>query len=709
MHVKEFYIMAVKFSQIDQLLGQKFTIENSKQLTGEILGLMGITKLNFIYTQNTISKITDTTKKSMFVDDERFIDYKAAYDITNSYYEVGNKQNQLILPRLFVIKSYSRSNVVWLNRISIDYEDAPIINRNYPIGIDFISFQDRFLVVVSNQGNLRILELNYGEELNSTQSEILSNWQNLFIQETNKGLLHSKLWDNLNLESVNKKFYAEIIQAFTKLHEYLFGNKIFDNNKSVIFTNRLIGRLLFCYFLKKKGVIPSEYFEINIKSDNEYYKNTLAKLFFAVLNTPINERNHDDMTTPYLNGGLFERKDTDIDIDDITFPSNYFKEIFAIFKKYNWTVDESLSNYEVVAIDPEMLGRIFENLLAQINENDGGTNESARKAKGAFYTPRIIVDYMCKESLRQYLKTNSADYYEKIIDRLIDDPIEYLADQKTNWNDDVKPFREHLKNILDKITIFDPACGSGAFPIGMMHLILKTYERCGDKMQPTMRKIEIVKNNIFGADIEPNAIEISRLRAWLSIIVDEDNNNIKPLPNLDFKFVCCNSLINLEKSGQTILGDDLGLADKLQELQKQYFNQNNSIHDKHAIRDKYIKFLHNTRQQFAEFGTSKLISQMASYHPFDNNNVCEFYDSEFMFGVNAGFDIVIGNPPYVGEKGHKEIFEKIKGNAWGKKHYKGKMDLFYFFFHLGIDVLKVNGTLTFITTNYFISDLTPKK
>lgn len=698
--------MAIKFNQIEQLLQQDFTIETSKELVKSILALMGVNDTNFIYTQNSLRKITDTSKKGMFVDDSKFADFKAAYDITNSHYEINVKHKQLILPRLFVIKQYSRSNIIWLNKLGINYEDEPQLNGFYPLGLDFIVCQNRFLVVISNQDNLRVLELNQGEQLNSTQTEILASWQNLFAEETNKKLLHSKLWDSLNLESVNKKFYVDIINSFENLKQHLTENKHFDNNQAVIFTNRLIGRLLFCYFLIKKGFIPADYLELEQQNDNDYYHKKLSQLFFEVLNTPINERSHTDRTTPYLNGGLFEHKDTDI--TNVTFPDNYFSNLFAIFRKYNWTVDESLSNYEVMAIDPEMLGRIFENLLAEINITNDGSSESARKAKGAFYTPRVIVDYMCKESLRQYLHTNSPEHSHNIINRLLDDSIGYLIDQKKNWTDDIKPHKEYLISLLDKITVFDPACGSGAFPMGMLQLILNTYERLGDKQKPSNRKIKIIENSIFGADIEPNAIEISRLRAWLSIVVNEDKQDIEPLPNLDFKFVCCNSLIKLETKGQSSIvanmdATDQVVADQINELQHKYFKAR-TFKTKQEIRQKYTYLINKSRGNASLFGKSKYLEQIESYHPFDSNNICQFYDNQFMFGIQDGFDVVIGNPPYVDSEAMTRMMPDLR--AYINNNYQtthGNWDLYIAFLEHGFSLLNKSGILGYITPDKWVA------
>ena len=351
-----------------------------------------------------------------------------------------------------------------------------------------------------------------------------------------------------------------------------------------------------------------------------------------------------------------------------------------------------------MAIDPEMLGRIFENLLAEINVDNDGSSESARKAKGAFYTPRVIVDYMCKESLRQYLLTNSSEHSHSIINRLLDDSIGYLTDQKRNWTDDIKPYKEQLTNLLDKITVFDPACGSGAFPMGMLQLILHTYERLGDKQKPSNRKIKIIENSIFGADIEPNAIEIARLRAWLSIVVDEDKQDIEPLPNLDFKFVCCNSLIKLETKGQSNLADNLGTVEKLQELQHNYFRAR-TYKTKKDIRQQYHDLIEQSRSQNSLFGKSKYLEQIESYHPFETKNVCQFYDNKFMFGISDGFDVVIGNPPYV-------QIQKFSGQQcqtdWQNQNYATFAktgDIYALFIEKGVSLLKTAGVLAYITSN----------
>jgi hypothetical protein len=701
-------------SNINNLLNtnkqEDFSIDDSKKLATMILTLLGIDKVHFSYTQNTISKITDTAKISMFVDDHDFKDYKAVYDISNSYGDYKTSIHQKFFsPRLFIIKHYSKNNIFWLNRIDENYEDDPIINKSHPLGLDFISCKNRFFVVISNQENLRLFVLHKGETLNSTQIQILSQWHNIFQPEAHKKDIHNKIWHSLNLESVNKEFYNDIIQLFMELRSNLIDGEMFtNNNDAVIFTNRLLGRLLFCYFLIKKGVITADYLNIEQYSDDNYYHSKLAQLFFEVLNTPQNERQHSDTDTPYLNGGLFEKKE--LDKTNVGFPSGYFKRLFTVFAKYNWTVDESLSNFEVVAIDPEMLGRIFESLLAELQNEDFANQQdnkqkqsvskktSVRKTKGAYYTPRVIVDYMCKESLRQYLLTNSDSNAHSIINKIFDNQTSYLIDQKKNIQADIKPHKDHLLQLLDNITVFDPACGSGAFPMGMLQMMLQIYEHLGDKLSISERKMKIIENSIFGADIEPNAIEIARLRAWLSIIVDEDNNDIKPLPNLDFKFICCNILIKLERKGQSSLTDNITLADKLQELQHKYFNAN-SYKVKLSLRQQYNDCISQSKAQDSLFGKSKYLEQLESYDPFNTGHICQFYDSEFMFGIQDGFDIVIGNPPYV-------QIQKFSGHSYQEQLKEQKYetfiksaDLYVLFIEQACNLLKSSGIMTFITSN----------
>ena len=353
-----------------------------------------------------------------------------------------------------------------------------------------------------------------------------------------------------------------------------------------LFASRLHGRLLFVWFLRKKGIISDrpDYFNIHSLSSTEYYQKCLTLLFFECLNTVVSERRHADRETPYLNGGLFDPKsDKDIEMyDTVTFPEGFFERLYEHFDGFNFTTDESTPEYQQCIIDPEMLGQIFENLLAtQIEE----TGERARKAKGAFYTPREIVSYMCRESLRQYLYGHIQRH--ESVDRLLDTPVSEWINAGTNSRrDNFTPEEgKALTAALENLTVLDPACGSGAFPIGMLQTMIQCYERLGKRDLYDI-KHSIIQKNLYGVDIIQMAVEIARLRAWLSLVIDQEmdrskpNMGIIPLPNLDFKFKCADSLIPPKEAirRETIK--------QLRELQNEYFN---SCQNKEAEQRKYLE------------------------------------------------------------------------------------------------------------------------
>lgn len=573
---------------------------------------------------------------SWFFEDQVVVDRKATYKIHSD-----NKLN--IDFKLYGVTKPSKRTIAWAQALTPNFEDEPF-NTKFNVGIDFIvpKSVDKIIIVLSNQYVVRTLELKGA--LTVTFQEILAKWAEI-TDFSNKKEVHSVLWESFDLQPLNKKFYAGIRERFITLRQHLTKENILDDKHSSLFSNRLIGRVIFCWFLDKKGVINPDrkYFDANaFDDDTEYYRKNLENLFFGVLNTPIDDRDYKDDVTPFLNGGLFEARDTDLYKNSkLTFPKNYFDDLFEFLSGYNFTTDESTSQFQQVAIDPEMLGRIFENLLAEMTEETG---EQARKAKGAFYTPREIVDYMCRESLREYLKTKipEDEFRDKRFAQLIDAPDKDFQDQDHNWRRDWKPYKDGIIKALDDLKVLDPACGSGAFPIGMLQLLVRVYERLEPRFDNYKAKLQVIENNIYGVDIEPMAIEIARLRAWLSIVVDEgaDSKNIKPLPNLEFKFICANSLINLDQNGHA-LGDDPELADKLQQIRDAYFDTG-SLTKKKKLRNDYEKLVNISEGLFGESLRSK---QLKTYRPFDNEASSSFFNPIFMFGVKT-FDLIIGNPPY---------------------------------------------------------------
>lgn len=627
-----------------------------------------------------------------FFEDNVVVDRRAIYKI--------HSENSLNIDfKLYGITKPSKRTISWIQALTPNFEDEPF-NSKFNIGIDFVvpKSADKVIVVLSNNYVIRTLELK--GILTATFQEILAKWASV-SDFSNKKEVHSILWESFDLQPLNKKFYAGISERFVTLRQHLTKDKILDDKHASLFANRLLGRVIFCWFLDKKGVINPgrKYFDSHsFDDDTEYYRKNLENLFFDVLNTPIADREYKDDMTPFLNGGLFEARDTDLYKDSkLSFPKNYFDDLFDFLSGYNFTTDESTSQFQQVAIDPEMLGRIFENLLAEMTEETG---EQARKAKGAFYTPREIVDYMCRESLREYLKTKiPADQFrDRRLAQLIDAPDKDFQDQDHNWRRDWKPYKDTIIEALDELKVLDPACGSGAFPIGMLQLLVRVYERLEPRFDGYKAKLQIIERNIYGVDIEPMAVEIARLRTWLSIIVDEesDSRKIKPLPNLEFKFVCANSLIDLDQSGQSVLyGDDPELENKLRDIRDAYFNTE-SVKKKKKLKSDYGRLVNVGEGLFG--ASSEKTKQLKTYRPFDNESSASFFNPEFMFGVQA-YDLVIGNPPYIKEYTNKNAFDGLRKSPY----YQGKMDLWYLFSCRFIDLIKENGIECFIAQNNWVT------
>jgi len=406
-------------------------------------------------------------------------------------------------------------------------------------------------------------------------------------EEVNPSL--SEIEQAFSIDNVTKEFFEKYKELFLELKESL--EKILKKDKNarrefeeknistVDFAKKLLGQIVFIYFLQKKGWLgvqknpkegfakwgtgPKDFlrklFDKEIVPYGNFFNEILEPLFYEALAT---ERDDDyysrfNCKIPFLNGGLFEPiNDYDWAETDIVLDNSIFERIFSTFDRFNFTVKEDEPLEKEVAVDPEMLGKVFENLL-EIKD---------RKSKGAFYTPREIVHYMCQQSLINYLETNtsiSRKDIEKFIqmgDVALDQTIKaqeqkkkyhgrtYDIDQNLIIPKDIEKNYKEIDELLKKIKIVDPACGSGAFLIGMLNEIVKARSLLAifsDKEQNIYdMKREVIENCLYGVDIEPSAVEISKLRFWLSLVVDEtDMKNIKPLPNLDHKIMCGNSLL----------------------------------------------------------------------------------------------------------------------------------------------------------------------
>lgn len=603
----------------------------------------------------------------------------------------------------------SKQKISTATQYTTNWEDNDLYKQgDNKIGIDFFLSHDTnsLMLVISNGQNIRALELS--DHLSNTQKEIFTD--RLFrvfdgvSDSGNQALIHARLWDALKLSEVNNKFYQGIVRQFNVLSSTLMEVNGKTKNEAKQFSSRLLGRLLFIWFLRKMNIIDEsyEYFKVGADS-SDYYDKALKDLFFNTLNTPVDDRKHSDSMTPYLNGGLFEEKEGDFGREFITFPDNFFNQVYEHFNSFNFTTDESSPDFEVVAVDPEMLGQIFESLLAkEIDETNEQSNK--RSKTGAFYTPKYIVNYICTESLRQHLyRELSNDSFNEGVDRLLDySDSEFMAAKSSStneflWGVNTKRVLPKVVKALKSVKIIDPAVGSGAFPIGMMQVLTKLFERLlpATEFDPFHIKLHIIENNLYGVDINPMATEIARLRTWLSLTVEEitNHNVIEPLPNLDFKFVSANSLVPLANT--TGMDSDPDLDIKLSEIRQKYFNAR-LPHTKKIWQRKYYK-LTDTFSLFDD----KRTDQLRSFNPFNNSLVADFFDSNFMFGIEYGFDICIGNPPYIHFENmpinDREYYSILSDKYY--ETYSSKGDIYTLFYEKGLGLLKDKGILGYITSN----------
>ena len=567
-----------------------------------------------------------------------------------------------------------------------------------------------------------------------------------------------------SVEPLNKQFYQDIAKSFFTLisGNYRLGTRTinvdepllklpstpFKGNETIFkeFAVRLIGRTIFCWFLKNKKsensipLVPESWLSSKtvVETNNEqhnFYHSVLEKLFFLVLNKKQADRKNyelpnDQELIPFLNGGLFEAQSDDFfptnskGIHQIAFdlniPNQWFTELFEVLEQYNFTIDENSIYDAEVSIDPEMLGTIFENLLAEI---DPDTEKSARKATGSFYTPREIVDYMVEQSLVQYLKTKVDTENEEQLLELFKEGGENQFESTETKN---------ILKALSDVRILDPACGSGAFPMGALHKIINALqkldpdaswwkkkqiknvpnalakhmlkEKLDGESADYVRKLGVIQNSIYGVDIQPIASEISKLRSFLSLVIDEtiideaENRGIQALPNLEFKFVTANTLVGLEEKDVSVI--DFGQTDELQDQLKTIRNQYLQAYGEEKVNLKkdfdnvQTKIL---KQEIAGGGHNKRALQLASWKPFSSESNT-WFDPFWMYGVEK-FDIVIGNPPYVEAKKLKKVVVDLRDY----QVYSGTADLSSYFFERGLNLCNDNGNLGYINTNKFFN------
>lgn len=606
-----------------------------------------------------------------------------------------------------------------------------------PYFIHFVTTPDYDkLVLIFNQGEQKRI-VTFRNRLTNTQyNRIILQWKS--VGEKSKPEIAELLWKSLDIKEVNKEFYKQIKERFDTLigivktqHTKATENQArLTDGQVKQFTVRLIGRYIFCWFLKEKGIIPHSLIsKATIEGTDNYYQNVLLKLFFETLNTKVQDRNPLTLNKlfekiPYLNGGLFDESDEDKLFTKLKLDA-WLLPFVEILESYDFTIDESSSQYQQVAVDPEMLGRIFENLLASQNEE---TEKLAnqRKAFGAFYTPREIVDYMVNESIKAYLVTAL---------NVKDDELNSLFTASPAWPDKLKGRKADALSALEQIKILDPACGSGAFPMGILHKLVELHEVLGTVKNSYELKKDILSQNIYGVDIMPMAIEIARLRAWLSLVLEEEykpndpkhNFGLKPLPNLDFKFVCANSLIDIpedeyvsnmaadylkefEKLTEKYFGASLETKAKLKDDITDCINRITEIHS--IAIDRFKLQIKREEKSSAEGRLKKMKLRLDEYerqhHQWQSyknifiEKTVEFFNTKYFFpAVKEGFDVVIGNPPYVQmQKNNGQLANQLKDAGYST--YERMGDVYAIFYELGFKLLSEKGVHTFITSSQWL-------
>lgn len=506
---------------------------------------------------------------------------------------------------------------------------------------------------------------------------------------------------------------------------------------------KLLGRIVFIHFIQKKGWMgckPSSrgwkdgdprflasFFE-GAKDQSHFYSKCLSPLFFEALNAADRPGDIFDLTgtkVPYLNGGLFDESDEKA--RQIDFPAHLFKGLFDFFAAYNFTIDESDPEDHEVGIDPEMLGHIFENLLEE------------NKDKGAYYTPKPVVQFMCQQSLLLFLKTHLGDQ----------DGLEKLVRQKDSGNNIkgnwIRQNASRIEELLDKLTICDPAIGSGAFPIGMLMEIfwikLALDWTLNDPQTFANTKRRIIERTIHGVDIDPGAVAIARLRCWLALVVDETAP--RPLPNLEFNIFCANSLIECLRGEPINLGrlaedqHTRSIIERLVVAKAVFFEAASRPAKRKALRNVYEAIAALAQYEFswlrAEeglFSDSPRVAELdmasseiarvqkrivalpamaAAKQDAALDEIRRWFEDpvkptflwKLHFGeifADSGFDVVIGNPPYL----RQEAFTAVKPLL--RRLYTtftGTADIYTYFFEKAYALLKEKGCLTFITSDKF--------
>ena len=634
------------------------------------------------------------------------------------------------------------------------------------------------------------------------------------------GLLAAWL-DALNTDALTDKFYKDLFAWFQRaVKDAKFPQdeaKTLSAEEHII---RLITRILFVWFIKEKGLVSADLFiqervetllkDYDAANGDSYYRAVLQNLFFATLNTEIARREfssetqttHRDFSrwryksqiadphalaalfgeTPFINGGLFDCLDSepatsdggyridcfsDVHYAKLSIPNRLFFDerdgLIPLFDRYKFTVEENTPLEQEVALDPELLGNVFENLLAAHTPE---TADTARKQTGSYYTPRAVVDYMVDESLASALAEKIAPAGDNAANndadnaaadnaenkRRLAERLRQLLDYAHPYEDAPDPFtpdeREAIVKAVAELKIIDPAVGSGAFPMGILHKLTlalrrvdpdnKRWERlqieiAGDRARDAFetpgesernaelaeisriferyrdsdfgRKLYLIQNSIYGVDIQPVAAQIAKLRFFISLAIEQTpdraapNYGIRPLPNLETRFIAADALIGLRGlQGLLPVREIDGLQSQLRRNRENHFHAGTRrAKQRYSRQDKRLRAQLQAALQKYDFPAADA-AKIADWDAFDHNApAAQWFDAKYMFGVDSGFDVVIGNPPYV-------VSKNTQLRSIYKEGIFGRMNLYGVFIQRGLQLLDEGGQLAFINPRTLLTD-----